>query len=222
MELFGQCPPIEKMDAALSNLKACKHLSLSTNNIGKITSLAGMENLEILSVGRNQLRSLDVDGVSDTLQELWASYNLVGSLAGVEKLQKLRTLYVSNNNIKSIDEVNRLADLEHLEDVLFINNPFFNDFADKAEYRLELLRRLPKLKKIDGVPVDVEEREAAAAKRPLQSGGELVAQRGGRSTRSRRRPIRGCRGAACPPSSPRCRRRRWNRSRRWPNSGTSS
>ena len=163
VELFGQCPPIEKMDAALSNLKACKHLSLSTNNIGKITSLAGMENLEILSVGRNQLRSLDVDGVSDTLQELWASYNLVGSLAGVEKLQKLRTLYVSNNNIKSIDEVNRLADLEHLEDVLFINNPFFNDFADKAEYRLELLRRLPKLKKIDGVPVDVEEREAAAA-----------------------------------------------------------
>ena len=109
VELFGQCPLNEKMDAALSNLKACKHLSLSTNNIGKITSLAGMENLEILSVGRNQLRSLDVDGVSDTLQEIWASYNLVGSLAGVEKLLKLKTLFVSNNNIKSIDEVNRLV-----------------------------------------------------------------------------------------------------------------
>ena len=45
MLLFAQVPPIEKMDATLSTLKACKHLSLSTNNIEKISSLSGMDNL---------------------------------------------------------------------------------------------------------------------------------------------------------------------------------
>lgn len=134
IELNGQCPPIEKMDAALSTLKACKwvraaaatahalvphpgscmgtaapgtlaagcslhhcrthavprrpacrarnavqarscctplhgtliwrccllhacrHLALSTNNIEKISSLAGMDSLKILSLGRNLIK----------------------------------------------------------------------------------------------------------------------------------------------------------------------
>jgi hypothetical protein len=34
-------PPIVKMDATLSTLKACKHLALSSNVIEKITGLKG-------------------------------------------------------------------------------------------------------------------------------------------------------------------------------------
>ena len=47
------------MDASLATLKACKHLSLSTNNIEKIGSLAGLESLEILSLGKNQIKKLE-------------------------------------------------------------------------------------------------------------------------------------------------------------------
>mmetsp|Transcript_64820 Transcript_64820/g.174000 ORF Transcript_64820/g.174000 Transcript_64820/m.174000 type:complete len:87 (+) Transcript_64820:215-475(+) len=47
------------MDATLSTLKACKHLALSSNNIEKITGLKGCERLEILSLGRNQIKKLD-------------------------------------------------------------------------------------------------------------------------------------------------------------------
>ena len=35
---------------------ACRHLALSSNNIEKISSLAGMDNLQILSLGRNLIK----------------------------------------------------------------------------------------------------------------------------------------------------------------------
>ncbi|KAK9811713.1 hypothetical protein WJX72_008876 [[Myrmecia] bisecta] len=167
VELYGQCPPIEKMDATLSTLKACKVLSLSTNNIEKISSLSGLDNLQILSLGRNQIKKIEnLDSVADTLQELWMSYNLLERLVGVEKLSSLRVLYLSNNKIRDWAEVERLAPLDKLEDLLLVGNPLYNDFKDKGstqDYRIEVLKRLPNLKKLDGIPVDVDELEKARA-----------------------------------------------------------
>eukprot|EP00877_Chromochloris_zofingiensis_P002454 jgi/Chrzof1/12209/Cz06g25120.t1 len=165
IELYGQCPPIEKMDATLSTLKACRHLALSTNNIEKISSLSGMENLKILSLGRNQIKKIEnVEVVAETLEELWLSYNLIEKLAGIEKLVNLRVLYLSNNKIRDWVEIDRLAALEKLEELLLIGNPLYNDYKDNnatSEYRVEVLKRLPNLKKLDGIPVDVDERDQA-------------------------------------------------------------
>lgn len=140
VSLCGSCPPIEKMDASLASLKACRwalkeffrspderaftlsvsrmpqsscalrqsfsmthkismqqtlvkgfqiimgtyfdrHLSLSTNNIEKVTNLAGLDNLEVLSLGRNVIKKLEnLEPVSATLQELWISYNVLEKL----------------------------------------------------------------------------------------------------------------------------------------------
>ena len=56
--------------------------------------------------------------------------------------------------------------LENLIDLLLIGNPIYNDFKENmAEYRIEVIKRLPQLKKLDGIPVDVDEREAAEAKK---------------------------------------------------------
>ena len=141
-------PPIEKMDATLSTLKACqyaipaqpavakaspslslplvhhprvpaddsrpsvlrsdcdvpavcRHLSLSTNNIEKISSLSGMDCLTVLSLGRNLIKKIEnLDGVADTLEELWISYNLIDKLTNIEKLTKLRVLYMHNNKVR--------------------------------------------------------------------------------------------------------------------------
>eukprot|EP00775_Hariotina_reticulata_P013112 gene13112-13240_t len=165
VELYGQCPPIEKMDATLSTLKVCRHLALSTNNIEKISSLAGMDALRILSLGRNLLKKIEnVEVVADTLEELWLSYNLIEKLGGVEKLGQLRVLYLSNNKIRDWTEVDRLAAAEKLEDLLLVGNPLYNDYRDNnaiPEYRVEVLKRLPNLKKLDGIPVDVDERDQA-------------------------------------------------------------
>ena len=54
-----QAPIIQKMDNSLSQLKKCKHLRLSTNSIDKITGLNGMEQLQILSLGRNQIKRIE-------------------------------------------------------------------------------------------------------------------------------------------------------------------
>ena len=88
-------PPIAKLDASLSTLKKCKKLSLSTNTIDKITSVSGMDSLEILSLGRNNIKKIEgLDGVADTLKELWISYNNIEKLAGIEKLKALEILFM--------------------------------------------------------------------------------------------------------------------------------
>merc|ERR1712166_234540 len=119
VKLYGQLPPITKMDpAALSTLKECKHLALSSNNIDKIGNLAGMEKLVILSLGRNNIKKLEnLDGLGARLEQLWISYNSISSLAGIEKLRALRVLFISNNKISDFKEVNRLAELSNLEEL---------------------------------------------------------------------------------------------------------
>ena len=103
VKLYGFMPPIAKLDASLSTLKKCKKLSLSTNTIDKITSVSGMDSLEILSLGRNNIKKIEgLDGVADTLKELWISYNNIEKLAGVEKLKALEVLFMCVRQFRSL------------------------------------------------------------------------------------------------------------------------
>jgi Leucine-rich repeat (LRR) protein len=167
-----------------------------------------MENLKILSLGRNQIKKLEnMDAVSDTLEELWISYNLLDKLVnsphdhdlfpprmaniahplmlenltrlagstvlehshscqnfhvrsrqmtrdwrgapcclplvqvGIEKLTNLRVLFAANNKISAWSDVERLAVLDKLEDLLLVGNPLFNEYKDKnaiSDYRIEV------------------------------------------------------------------------------------
>ena len=116
-------PPICKMDSALVTLKACEKLSLSTNNIEKMGSLTGLENLKILSVGKNLIKKLDgVADVGEHLEELWCSYNLIEKLTNFEKLTKLRVLYMSNNKVADFKQLEALKDAP-LEEILLTGNP---------------------------------------------------------------------------------------------------
>ena len=95
-------PLITKMDNALSTLKKCKHLRMSSNAISKIEGLAGCDSLQILSLGRNALKKIEgLNEVADTLEQLWISYNQIGSFAGIEKLVNLQVLYCSNRDMFS-------------------------------------------------------------------------------------------------------------------------
>lgn len=147
--LLGRNPPIKAVtDAnnALSSLSACKHLSLSSNAIDRI-SLPSMPSLEILSLGRNAIKRLDwIESVAPNLQQLWISYNSLDRLNGIENCTHLRVLYASNNKIKDWDEIDKLKELPDLQQLLLLGNPIAAD----PSYREEVLRRLPKLKKLDG------------------------------------------------------------------------
>ena len=103
----------------------------------------------------------NIEAVAETLEEIWISYNLIQSLSGLDKATHLKKLFMSNNQIEKWSEIEKLQNNPELEEVVFIGNPFVDE--DNAAYRVQLLRLLPNLKKIDGLPVDVDEREAAQA-----------------------------------------------------------
>lgn len=160
VELYMQLPPIEKMDASLSTLSCCERLSLSTNCIEKIANLNGLKNLRILSLGRNSIKSLTgLEAVGDTLEELWISYNLIEKLKGINVLKKLKVLYISNNLVKDWQEFQKLGDLQNLEDLLFVGNPLEEKHSQEGDWRELAAKKLPKLKKLDGVPVIREEQD---------------------------------------------------------------
>ncbi|KAK7194163.1 dynein light chain [Novymonas esmeraldas] len=164
--LIGLLPPITKMDKEITTLKDCVHLGLSTNAIEKIgPGLKDLKNLKVLSLGRNNIRKLEQLDLPQ-LEQLWVSYNKIDKLTGLDKLKGLRVLFMSNNLINSWTEIDRLANqCPELVDVLFLNNPLCSGAASNQEYRYMMLQRLPKLTRLDGVPVDPEEKEEADRRR---------------------------------------------------------
>eukprot|EP00163_Fabomonas_tropica_P029728 TRINITY_DN648_c1_g1_i1.p1 TRINITY_DN648_c1_g1~~TRINITY_DN648_c1_g1_i1.p1 ORF type:complete len:197 (-),score=68.73 TRINITY_DN648_c1_g1_i1:788-1378(-) len=162
VKLYGMLPPIEKMDATLNTLSHVRHLSLSTNAIEKISTLSGLHNLKILSLGRNNIKKLEnLEPVSNTLEELWISYNNIERLTGIGCLKNLRVLYMSNNKVDKWSEFERLCELPQLEELLFTNNPLEEVHSKQGNWRVEVIRRLQKLKKLDGVPITEQERQDA-------------------------------------------------------------
>ncbi|NWV95488.1 DNAL1 protein, partial [Machaerirhynchus nigripectus] len=179
VKLYGQVPPVEKMDGALSALVNCEKLSLSTNCIDRIANLNNLKKLRILSLGRNNIKNLNgLEAVADTLEELWISYNLIEKLRGIRAMKKLKILYMSNNLVKDWDvlpmfhslvgvftfvvaaEFVRLAELPLLEELVFVGNPLQEKFAaDQNSWIEEATKRVPNLKKLDGTLVVKEEEE---------------------------------------------------------------
>ncbi|KAL8619747.1 Dynein light chain 1, axonemal [Nucella lapillus] len=166
VKINGIIPSIEKMDASLSTLTHCKTLSLSTNQIEKIANLNALKCLTILSLGRNNIKSLTgLEAVGDTLEQLWISYNLIEKLKGLSTLKKLKVLYMSNNLVKDSAEFSHLGNLPCLEDLVLVGNPIHpsmqmeKDSEAEVTFRVELTNRCSKLKKLDGIPIVREEEE---------------------------------------------------------------
>lgn len=146
-------------------------------------SLSGMSKLRILSLGRNLIKKVRnfspvivsiirflrvlsnvkierLEDVASSLEELWISYNQINSLDGLSACSNLTTLYISNNQIKAWNELDKLAGLPNLRDVLFVGNPIYDEMP-KEQARIEVLKRLPQVAKIDGDMVKPTERELA-------------------------------------------------------------
>ncbi|XP_039905653.1 dynein light chain 1, axonemal [Simochromis diagramma] len=152
------------MDASLSMLTNCEQLSLSTNCIEKITNLNGLKNLKILSLGRNNIRLLtELEAIGDTLEQLWVSYNQLEKLNGIQWLKSLRVLYMSNKLVKDWSEFMRLAELPRLTDLVFVGNPLEEKHSAEGTWMDEATKRLPGLRKLDGIPVIKQEGEDGEA-----------------------------------------------------------
>lgn len=61
--------------------------------------------------------------------------------------------------------MDRLSNLKNLEDLLLAGNPLYLGFEEPnrvgSKFRIEVLKRCPSLKKLDGIPVEMQERQEA-------------------------------------------------------------
>jgi len=150
IKINAQNPPLTKLDDKILNavLTNCVQLSFSTNAIEKMPQLR-LPNLKILSLGRNKIKKLELKGLEGTLEQLWLSYNDIDKLDGIENMRALSALYLSNNKIAKWSELNKLAGLKNLDELILFGNPIYAECADVAAAREEVLKRVPQLLKLD-------------------------------------------------------------------------
>ena len=73
-------------------------------------SLPNLKNLEILSLGRDQVEKVSgPEEIGATLWKLWISYNTISTFDGLRSCVKLHLLFMSNNRIKSWGELTKLT-----------------------------------------------------------------------------------------------------------------
>ncbi|KAI5709999.1 hypothetical protein M8J75_004890 [Diaphorina citri] len=141
---------IDKMDNSLVLIPNVEKLSLSTNLIEKISGLMSLKKLRILALGRNMIKTFTgLEPLGDCLEELWISYNFIEKTKGIGSLKKLKVLYMCHNSVKEWGELNKINDCPVLEDLVFCGNPIVENLEESA-YRVEIKKRLPRLKKLDG------------------------------------------------------------------------
>jgi dynein light chain 1, axonemal len=125
----------------------------------------GLRRLRILSLSRNNIKHLTgLEILGESLEQLWISYNHVEKFKGIQTLKRLRIFYFAYNQIKDWSEIGKLNELTQLEEINAYGNPIHERIVGEnfspepsqpmtpldEQYRLEFLRRLPHLKKLDG------------------------------------------------------------------------
>ncbi|KAL0809888.1 hypothetical protein ABMA28_011367 [Loxostege sticticalis] len=118
-----------------SDLSAIKKLNCWGAELGDVTLLRRMPNVEVLALSINKIRTLD-------------------DFAGC---RRLRELYVRKNEIRDLHEIRHLRRLPDLTSLWLDENPC----TQHPEYRMTVLRNLPNLEKLDNVPVHPEEVQEA-------------------------------------------------------------
>ncbi|KAJ2939359.1 hypothetical protein O0L34_g13452 [Tuta absoluta] len=114
-----------------SDLSAIKKLNCWGAELGDVTLLRRMPNVEVLALSINKIRGL-------------------GDFAGCHRL---RELYIRKNDIRDLREIRHLRSLPNLTSLWLDENPC----TEHPEYRMTVLRNLPNLEKLDNVSVQPEE-----------------------------------------------------------------
>ncbi|KAJ8706936.1 hypothetical protein PYW08_011070 [Mythimna loreyi] len=118
-----------------SDLSAIKKLNCWGAELGDVSLLRRMPNVEVLALSINKIRTL-------------------GDFAGC---RRLRELYVRKNEINDLHEIRHLRHLPDLTSLWLDENPC----TTHPQYRMTVLRNLPNLEKLDNVPVQPDEVQEA-------------------------------------------------------------
>lgn len=141
---FGQYLP------SLTQLKLNDSVIPSVRDIG--TSLSG---LTVLWMSRCSLN--DVDGIASlqNLHELYMAFNNITDLSPISFLDSLEVLDLDNNEITDLDQMDYLATMPCLTTLTLVGNPLVNNLNMQAKYRVQIIKKLPKLMMLDDISTEV-------------------------------------------------------------------
>merc|ERR1711907_103801 len=95
--------------------------------------------------------------IGATLEELWLYYNQIDKIDGLQNCQKLRDFFLGNNRVKSWDELNKLAMLPEVKNLVLTGNPIQLALKDKPEEWIpKVVQRIPQADTVDGNQVLAE------------------------------------------------------------------
>ncbi|CAK1549173.1 unnamed protein product [Leptosia nina] len=118
-----------------SDLPSIKKLNCWGAELGDVSVLRRLPNIEVLAFSVNKIRTL----------------------ADFAACRRLRELYVRKNEIRDLAEIRHLRHLPDLTSLWLDENPC----THHPEYRMTVLRNLPNLEKLDNIPVYPEEVQEA-------------------------------------------------------------
>ena len=80
---------------------------------------------------------------------------MIKSLAHLTRLSKLQALHLGGNRVSEVFEVEKIADMGSLVEIVLMANPM----SRKAMYRVGIIKRMPQLIFLDDKEVSMEEKE---------------------------------------------------------------
>lgn len=125
-------PEFVAMKTKCDRLENIKNLNLWGNDLDDVSVLRNMQNLEVISLSVNRIRSLK----------------------DFSYLKNLKELYLRRNMVSDINEIEHLSNCANLRTLWLGENPV----ADTKNYRLNVIRILPQITKLDDVVVSAEEK----------------------------------------------------------------
>jgi Leucine-rich repeat (LRR) protein len=110
----------------IGRLTSLKALFLQGNEITKIEGLETLRDLRELVLDKNKIKLIGEQsfvGQAQRLIELHIEENRLRDLINIQILRNLQKLYAANNKINEFNDIDKLLDLNHLQEISFINNP---------------------------------------------------------------------------------------------------
>lgn len=129
---------------------------MQNNAIEFIENLENL-NIETLNLAQNKIKMISGLSTLKKLTRFDLSRNDITKLKGLEQNEYLRFLDVSGNKIDKARQVSYIEELPLLTEL----DMSFNPIQERKCYRLQILYKIPQLRKLDGVEITAKEKVKA-------------------------------------------------------------